>query len=166
MGLSDQLKLRQSTMSDYKVQAEKLKKELSDEDNSQEMRENQKKLIKELETLKKDLKKAYKEKIEAEKERNLIKNELDEKMSHKFSVIEKLNSCSPVGALGGLATLSRSDEKKTLQQAIRKLEEVLEVTDTGIEKLRQKDNSLKQDSEELALEIEELEKQHMDSSTK
>merc|ERR1711890_30604 len=78
--LSDQLKLRQSTMSDYKVQAEKLKKELSDEDNSQEMRENQKKLIKELETLKKDLKKAYKEKIEAEKERNLIKNELDEKM--------------------------------------------------------------------------------------
>jgi len=166
--LSDQLKMKKSTLIDYEEQAKELKKEISsdNEDYSQELRENQPKAIKELETLKKDLNKAFTKKMKAENQRNLLKNQLDEKMKHKFSVMEKLNSLSPEGDHVGLATLSRSDEKKTLQQAIRKLKEALETIDTEIGELHQNDDSLKQDQEELAHEIEELEKQHSETSTK
>ena len=82
-------------MVDYEVQAEALQKEISGEDNSQEFRENQTKIIKELERHKRDLNKAFKKKMEVEKQRNLLKNNLDEATTKKFRLIEKLNSLSP-----------------------------------------------------------------------
>merc|ERR1719244_1094004 len=104
--------------------------------------------------------------MEVEKQRNLLKNNLDEATTQKFRLIEKLNSLSPEVGPGGLATLSRTDEKNMLQQAIRKLEEALEKIDSEIKDLHHNDDSLKQDNKEIALEIEELKKQHSEASSK
>ena len=93
--LSEQLKRKKNTLVDYEVQAEALQKEISGEDNSQEFRENQTKIIKELERHKRDLNKAFKKKMEVEKQRNLLKNNLDKATTQKFRLIEKLNSLSP-----------------------------------------------------------------------
>ena len=81
------------------------------------MRENQTKSISELETLKKDLNDIFKKKLKAEKKRNSVKNQLDENLLPKLTELQNvLSSRSPEGASTGLAVLSRSEEKGTLQQ--------------------------------------------------
>ena len=86
------------------------------------MRENQTKSISELETLKKELNDIFKKKLKAEKKRNSVKNQLNENILPKLTELQNvLSSRSPEGASTGLAVLSGSEEKGTLQQVWAKI---------------------------------------------
>ena len=165
--LSDQLNLKKYNLADYEAQIEAYERELS-HDFSQEMKENQTKSIKEMQQLKNELTKTFQNKMKVEEKRNSLKNEIEEIVSPKIVELQSIiASRSPEESSSRQATLSQSDEEKsTLQQTIGKIKEAIKTTDDEIARFYEKENDLKVASEELAIEIEEIQKEHLDISTK